>query len=138
MPSAQFTPKLSVAPAFEAKVGHFKTLKECEVDGPTISTILKSKDREGWRMVRVPLVTGAAGVKFEPIHIGGRFGTLTMKPGETKELPPDLATEVEDAIRRFEKAPIHQMTGNESILRAVEIEQAQHAAFQHGLTTAAR
>jgi len=92
---------------------------------PTVKSLLAEKSKAGWRDVRVPKITKAAHVKYDDI----RIGSLTMRPGETRKLPPLLADEVEAAISRFEQVPMQQMTGKSAVSQGVLEELAAQDEF---------
>lgn len=103
----------------------FKKKADDPAQSGTMSALMRDKTVPR-RSVRVPLVTLAAGVKFEKIFLNH----FTFEPGKEYDLPLEVADELEAAIRRFEDVPLQQMTGNVRQLQAIEIERSHDAAFR--------
>lgn len=93
---------------------------------PTIASLMGAKSKSGWREVRIPKITKAAHVKYDPIKIG----SLTLQPGESRKLPPEIAEEFEAAIARFEQVPMQQMTGKVAVSAGVLEELAAQHEFE--------
>lgn len=111
---AVYTPK-KVAPATE----------RC----PTMGVLMSDPGPDAVR-VRIPKITRATKIRFEPI----RLNKHVFMPGETYTVHPLIAAELETSIDNYEQSIVRQMTGNsennQEIIREFAAQDAHTYAQQ--------
>lgn len=92
---------------------------------PTMASLMADQSIPR-REVRIPKVTRASRVKYDPIIINGR----KFMPGTVHNLPIPIADELDRAIDCFEQAPIDQMTGKSEVSKGLLEELLAQKEFE--------
>lgn len=99
----QFVPQPKIiGTAFEKREKAPTTLQN-----PTMTALMSARDRSGWVKVTIPKETAVFDVAYEPISLNAQSPFM---PGETYTVPPEIADEINIAIKNFEDSIILQMS----------------------------
>lgn len=99
----------------------------------TLSEVLAIKDKTGLVPVRIPRLTRAGNIQFQPIR---RNRSHVFYPGETYWLTPEVAEDIQGSIDNFEQSIVRQMTAQDQVAPEVRSEMEKQTQADMAFRTA--